>query len=161
VHIGRGGANQAVVDPGLSIAKNEYVDKFEIHTWGVELLAVCHLPTPGWRLTVGSDGTPNGILSGEGGIVGAAGLNQSGLELLEGLFLIHVIEYQELPRYIPNESSFRRRILNSEYHPATFAGSVHVGKYGRDSKGRKIPFLPSNFVRAPAARCPDPPEPEE
>ena len=34
---------------GFPVAQNQFVDKFEIWTWGVVILAVCHLP-PAWRL---------------------------------------------------------------------------------------------------------------
>jgi hypothetical protein len=131
---------------GLSIAKNQHIDKFEIHTWGVQTLAVCHLPTPAWRITAGTNGSPEGILSGVAGIGAAAYLPQSDLRRLEGLFLILVYGYQEYPRGDPK----------GQYHPATFAGSVHVGTYRSDSRGHKIRLAPLNFVRVPAAQCPAP-----
>src|SRR5437016_5894719 len=44
---------------GFPMSKNQFVDGFEIQTWGAPLIAVCHLPHP-WRFTVGADGTPEG-----------------------------------------------------------------------------------------------------
>jgi hypothetical protein len=29
---------------GLQIGKNQYIDRFHIQTWDVQILAVCHIP---------------------------------------------------------------------------------------------------------------------
>ena len=66
-------------------------------------------------------------------------MQPSDLPKLEGLFLVSVEAYQPQAR---------------QEHPATFAGTVHVGTYGDDERGRTIRLRAENFARSPAARCP-------
>jgi hypothetical protein len=55
------------------IPPNHYIDGFDIGTWAADILTVCDVP-PGWTITAGSSGDPEGQLSGEGQI-GVAYIN--------------------------------------------------------------------------------------
>jgi len=60
-------ATQLLSIEGFDLAPNEYVSSFQIETFGFDFYAVCHIP-PGWIITAGTDGTPDGTLSGTGGL---------------------------------------------------------------------------------------------
>jgi len=95
---------------GVALPEKGYIAGFKIDTWGVEVLAVCHLP-PGWTITAGKSADPTGLLAGEASL-GVAFLDRSALKQLSQMFLIELEgPYQEESKPIPNGEM-----------PATFAG---------------------------------------
>jgi hypothetical protein len=142
-HTARAAGTELLSIQGLSIEANELITEFQIETWGVQILAVCHIP-PSWRVTAGNFVNPEGILSGEAGTVQAS-LRQSDLDELNSLVLVRLDQYQADPRGDPG----------GEYHPATFAGSIRMQTVGLNPAEREVQLVPANFVRQSAARCPD------
>jgi hypothetical protein len=128
---------------GIAVGKNQYINRFDIQTWGVEILAVCHIPRE-WLMTAGNFQDPGGKISSENGGGGATVILRSDLSKLDNLVLVIVDQYQPYPRGNPKV----------EYHPATFSGSVTIGSMEADPKEHDVPLRPTNFVRKPASHCP-------
>lgn len=127
---------------GLQLPKKKAVYAFNIDTYGVEYLAVCHLPM-GWELRSERSDDFGGYMSGE------ADLHASPLTFTS-MYLVDVYDYR----------STTVRSGNTE-HPASFQGWVKIGsreQFG-DWHGRKVPLRPNNFRLTDARRCPDPPPP--
>jgi hypothetical protein len=124
---------------GLAIPKDESITAFEIDAWGVEFLAVCHLPYD-WEIKADKYQDPEGLLSGRAGTLGEP------LRELRGLFLVDVYDYQPLARGSPT----------GEYHPASFAGWVQIASTP-GSGGVKTKLLAKNFRLTNATNCPEPP----
>jgi hypothetical protein len=123
----------------------QYVAGFDIDTWGVRVLSVCHIP-PGWTISGGQGIDLGGVLSGAGG-GGVAFLDASRLDELHNLFLVEVIDYQATGRGDCSDSCM----------PPTFSGTVEIGTYSRNyGPDRKLQLVPSNIRLTAAARCPDP-----
>jgi hypothetical protein len=130
---------------GLSLTDDQYIDRFNIQTWGVQIVAVCHIPVA-WRITAGKFLDPEGTLSGETE-AGMAFIRKSELKKLESLFLVEFDQYQPYPRGNPK----------GEFHPATFAGKISRGTFGpNESDAQEIELKPENFARTPASACPAP-----
>ena len=125
----------------LPIGKAEYVSGFSIDTWGVDFLAVCHIPA-GWHITAGSNASPDGTLAGDGS-VGASFLDRSRLKELSGLALVKL--------YGPVQRSEIKSATGVV--PATFSGGATVGTYGEDGE-RKVTITHANVWLTPASRCP-------
>ncbi len=128
---------------GVRLKANEYLSGFSIDTWGVEFLAVCHLP-PGWSITAGTSASPDGKLSGQGSL-GVTFLDPSRLSELNGLVLMTLVAPVQKEKI---ESA-------SGIAPATFAGHAVVGTYGQDGD-RRLRISYRNVVLTPAKACPPP-----
>jgi hypothetical protein len=129
---------------GVTVDDAHHLTEIVIKTWGVEVLAVCHIP-PVSVVSVDFDLDPGGTLvwkarswHGE--------LERSDLKELASLFLVRVAEYQKEPRGDPH----------GDYHPATFAGVATISRIEDPPRARKVRLRWNNFVLTPAARCPDP-----
>jgi hypothetical protein len=130
---------------GPSLQEGQYVDKFEIDTWDVDILAVCKIPNH-WIITAGDAYDLGGTLSGQSQ-GGTANLREFDLNRLNDLFLIVINEYQKFPRGNPN----------TDYFPATFSGSVEIGTFAYNGdKMQQVPLKPEDFLWAPAQKCPAP-----
>ncbi len=128
-----------------SEAHPQFVAGFNIDTWGVRVLSVCHIP-PGWTISAGQGIDLGGSLSGSAG-GGVANLDASRLDELRNLFLVEVTGYQATSRGNCADSCA----------PATFSGTVDIGTYSMSYvPDRKFRLAPSNIHLTPAARCPDP-----
>lgn len=125
---------------GIQLGPHDFVDAFHIETWGVDFLAVCHLP-PGWWIRAGKSAAPDGDLDGEGSH-GVTWLNRPRLRELEGLALIQLDG--------PVQRDQRGSI------PPTFRGHVQLGRYGTDERSRRMRLTAANIRLVPAARCPPP-----
>jgi hypothetical protein len=130
---------------GPSLQNGQYVDKFEIDTWGVDILAVCKIPNH-WIITAGDAYDLGGTLSGQSQ-GGTANIREFDLNHLNNLFLIVINDYQKFPRGNPNTA----------YFPATFSGSVEIGTFAHNrDKMQQLPLKPDDFVWVPARQCPAP-----
>ena len=131
---------------GVPAATGQYVTAFQIHTWGVEFLALCHT-LPDWELKIQKYQDPDGMLSGS--TDGHGAVDKAGAKALTSLFLVDVYDYQPLPRGDPR----------SEYHPASFAGWVRMGNdpFGHT---KRQSLRATDFKLVKAERCPDPPPPQ-
>jgi hypothetical protein len=126
----------------LAIPKDHSITAFKIETWGVALLAICHLP-PSWEIRTEKFEDPEGFLSGRSDIHGER------LSGLGELFLVDVYDYQPFSRGNPK----------GDYHPASFAGWVELAAHPGDP-GKQLTLHASNFRLTNAERCPEPPPPE-
>jgi hypothetical protein len=122
----------------------QFVAGFDIKTWGVRVIAVCHIPG-GWTVSAGKNANPEGVLSGSGG-EGVTFLDADSLPQLANLFLVQVDEYH------PTDTGDCAKNCT----PATFAGNIYIGRYGVESDLESRRVLPSNIHLDPASRCPDP-----
>ena len=128
---------------GLPLRAGEFMEKFSIDTWSVEVVAVCHFP-PGWRLTVGKDASPDGIIAGEGSH-GVAWLDrQRAKRELADLLVVRF-----------DGAIYRQRVEEpgGAYRPASFNGTALFGAYGSDAE-RTIKLTYANLRLVPAAGCP-------
>ena len=119
----------------------EFVSAFEVNTWDVQVLAVCHIP-PGWTVTAGRNADFDGILSGVASL-GVAYINASQLSELDAIFLVRVGKYRE-----HDDGDCTKHCI-----PATFSGDVTVGTYGLDADS-KLRLRPSNIHLQDASKCP-------
>ena len=85
---------------GIQLPAHGYISSFHIDTWGVTVLAVCHLP-PGWTVTAGRSADPSGVLGGTASL-GVTFLNSASLSEPDDLFLIEVSDYQPAEGGTPN-----------------------------------------------------------
>jgi hypothetical protein len=127
------------------IPENHYIDRFDISTWGVDILRVCDVP-PGWTITAGTFGDAEGQLSGEGKI-GVAYFSTP--TPLAQLFLIRVHDYRRV-----EEKTLVGPHGEYSIHPASFSGEIEIGTYGHSPKLYKKAITPEDFVRTPATNCP-------
>lgn len=127
------------------IPPNHYVEKFDVRTWGVDILKVCRVP-PGWTITAGGFGDPEGQMSGQGNI-GVAFITTPAS--LAQMFLVRVHEYQRVERktLVGPHGSYST-------HPASFSGKLGMGTYGDSYDIQEKVLAPEDFVRIPAANCP-------
>jgi len=128
---------------GLNVREMESIRAFHIETWGVNFLAVCHVP-PSWELKSEKFEDPEGYLDGVSDTHGEP------LKRVTAMYLVDVWDYQPLPKGDPK----------TDYHPASFAGWVKVGKIQPfDARTlRKRTLKAGNFHLRDASRCPDPPQ---
>jgi hypothetical protein len=128
----------------ISLPNNGYIAGFQIDTWGVRVLAVCHLPS-GWTITAGKSADPTGILSGEASL-GVTDIADGNSAQLSELFLVEVEDDREREEPIPNG-----------VRPARFSGRLTVGTYGQhDPDWHDVPLTSANLTRDTATKCPDP-----
>jgi hypothetical protein len=127
---------------GLNLPATETIRAFHIETWGVEFLAVCHLP-PSWELKSEKFEDPEGWLDGK------ADTHGESLGKLSDMYLVDVYDYQPMPRGNPK----------GDFHPASFAGWVQVGRVEPFDGGtrRKRPLKADHFRMRDAKTCPAPP----
>jgi hypothetical protein len=115
------------------------VEKFSISTWGVDFLAVCHIPY-GWRITAGNSASPDGELDGEGS---------------EGITWFHKCSPKELADFVLLQlyGTVQRADvpLADGYVPATFSGQATIN---RDDGDRKVPLNYNNVGLLAARQCP-------
>jgi hypothetical protein len=130
---------------GLNLPANETIRAFHIETWGVEFLAVCHLP-PSWELKSEKFEDPEGWLDGK------ADTHGEGLKKLSNMYLVDVYDYQPQPIGNPK----------GDYHPPSFAGWVEVGRVEPFDGGtrRKRKLRADQFRMRDAKTCPAPPPPQ-
>jgi hypothetical protein len=131
---------------GIPLDRAHHLTQVVIRTWGVEVLAVCHVPKVA-TVSVDFDIDPGGVLTWRASSWHGE-LDQSGMKALSSLFLVRVSEYQKEPRGDPR----------GEFHPASFAGIATAATIQEPTQEHLIPLNSANFVLAPAARCPDPPK---
>jgi hypothetical protein len=122
---------------GLKVGTTESIRAFHIETWGVEFLAVCHVP-PSWALKSEKFEDPEGYFDGHSDTHGEP------LRQITDMYLIDVYDYQPL-----REGDV----------PASFAGWVVVGRVQPFDGGtrRKQTLTANNFHLRDAPRCPDAP----
>ena len=129
---------------GLGVPDGRYVSTFAFRTWNVRVLAVCHIP-PGWTMTAGRDADPGGVLSGSAS-EGMTFLSSANVGELTGLFLVQVENFH---------AARVGRCARSSCVPATFSGSITIGRY-LDREAAPTRIRPSNIRLVAAPRCPDP-----
>jgi hypothetical protein len=129
---------------GIHLDESHHLTKVVIRTWGVEVLAVCHIPKVS-NVSVDFDLDPGGVLTWKASSWHGE-LSPSQLKVLSSLFLVRVAEYQKEPRGDPHD----------EYHPASFEGSAIISTVQEPTQVRTIRLRSQNFSLAPATRCPGP-----
>jgi hypothetical protein len=125
--------------------KAQYIAAFDIKTWAVKVLAVCHIPA-GWTISAGKNAYPEGVLSGSAG-EGVAFIDAAALAELNNLFLVQVTDYH----------AEDRGDCARDCTPATFSGDLYIGTYGASGvPDTKLRLSPANIRLTSAAKCPDP-----
>jgi hypothetical protein len=117
----------------VPLQSGERVESFSIDTWGVDVLAVCHIPS-GWRITAGRSATPDGVIAGEGSH-GTTWLGDT--RSLESLVLVGL--------YGPVQKT------EIDSVPATFKGNALVQK---PIVEREVALTYENVRLVRADRCP-------
>jgi len=129
---------------GIPLDQGHHLTKVVIRTWGVEVLAVCHIPKVS-VVSVDFGLDPGGVLTWKANSWHGE-LNQSALKALSALFLVRVLDYQREPRGNPS----------GEYHPASFEGVATIARIEEPQWERLLPLGWRSFSLTPAERCPDP-----
>jgi hypothetical protein len=129
---------------GISLDWRHHLTKVLIHTWGVEVLAVCHIP-PVSAVSVDFDIDPGGVLTWKASSWHGE-LDQSAMRALEALFLVRVLDDQKEPRGNPR----------GEYHPASFEGVATIATTEEPQQETTLTLGWRNFSLTAAERCPDP-----
>ncbi|HEX3701627.1 MAG TPA: hypothetical protein VHV27_13235 [Phenylobacterium sp.] len=129
---------------GIPLDQTHHLTKVEVRTWGVEVLAVCHVPKVS-VVSVDFDLDPGGVLTWKANSWHGE-LDRSQLNVLSSLFLVRLSGYQREPRGDPRR----------EYHPATFEGVATIATIDEPTHERKLKLHSNNFGLNPAQRCPDP-----
>lgn len=124
---------------GLNIPAGQSIRRFRIDTWGVEFLAVCHVP-PSWELKSEKFEDPEGYLSGRAGVHGEP------MRRLGEMYLVDVYSYQPLRKGDPK----------GEHHPASFSGWVEIGTERPFAEGKRHrrTLTAANFRLKDAQLCP-------
>ena len=123
----------------IPLAQDGSIEKFSISTWGVEFLAVCHIPY-GWRITAGNSASPDGELDGEGS-EGITWFDKSSPKELADFVLLELygpVQRADVP-------------LANGYIPATFSGQATINT---DDGDRKVPITYKNVGLLAARQCP-------
>jgi hypothetical protein len=129
---------------GIRLDPQHHLTKVVVRTWGVEVLAVCHVPKVA-NVSIDFDIDPGGVLIWKANSWHGE-LDQSDLNVLSQLFLVRVAEYQKDPRGDPR----------GEYHPASFEGVATIATIREPKRTRAIALHSDQFDLTPATRCPDP-----
>ena len=129
---------------GIPLDQGHHLTKVVIRTWGVEVLAVCHIPKVS-VVSVDFDLDHGGVLTWKANSWHGE-LDQSVLKALSAIFLARVLDYQREPRGNPS----------GEYHPAPFEGFATITRIEEPRRERLLPLGSKNFSFNPAERCPDP-----
>ena len=130
---------------GLDLPSTQTIRAFHIETWGVEFVAVCHLP-PSWQLK------SEKFEDSEGWLDGHADTGGESLKELSDMYLVDVYDYQPLPK----------GNLKGDYHPPSFAGWVEVGRVEPFDGGTRLKrnLKAGQFRMRDAENCPTPPPPQ-
>jgi hypothetical protein len=129
----------------LKLPAHATIRAFHIETWGVEFVAVCHMP-PSWALKSEKFEDPEGSLDGRADTGGEP------LKRLTDFYLVDIYDYQPLPKGDPK----------GEYHPPSFAGWVEAGTaepFGGGAR-RKRALTANNFRLRDSRNCPVAPSPQ-
>lgn len=122
----------------VPLGPDERLEAFSFETWGVDVVAVCHIPD-GWRITAGRSAAPDGAIAGKSSH-GVTWL--SDMQPLEGLVLVRLHE--------PVRE--RERKDGPSTCPATFSGKANI-ETGDDAQ-REAVLSHANVRLVPADRCP-------
>lgn len=120
----------------------QFIASFDLKTWGVKVLAVCHIPA-GWTITAGKNANPEGVLSGNAG-EGVAFIDAGTLKQLDDLFLVDVDGYH----------ADDLGDCSKDCTPATFSGVLYEGTYGVETPDIRIRLRSLNIRLTPATSCP-------
>jgi hypothetical protein len=125
----------------VPLGARESMYEFSLETWGVEFLAVCHIPQ-GWRIEAGGGPTFEGVLKGQGSL-GATWLDRPSLKSLRNLVLVSM--------FAPIQRAPVRDSGGHIIQPVTFKGRAQVSGGTRD---RTIALSYMNVRLVPAKACP-------
>jgi hypothetical protein len=128
---------------GIPLDQGHHLTSVVIRTWGVEVLAVCHIPKVS-VVSVDFDLDPGGVLTWKANSWHGE-LDKSALKALSALFLVRVFDYQREPRGKPNGA----------YHPASFEGVATIARIEEPRQEQRLPLGWRSFSLTPAERCPD------
>ena len=103
----------------IPLRDRESLHKFSFDTWGVEFLAVCHIPQ-GWTIEAGNGPTFEGVLKG-GGSLGATWLNKPMMTSLRNVALVSM--FAPIRRVAVKDSG------GNIIQPVTFKGRASVSGY--------------------------------
>ena len=131
----------------IPVGENEFLDQFTVTTWAVDFIAVCRI-APGWFITAGRGGDPEGRIAGFSDI-GVANLDPKRLFELTDLALVRVGQIDRRPQRI-----------DGGVRPATFSGRAEIGLYGLSEHRRRVRLTIANVGLKPASRCPSPSQPQ-
>jgi hypothetical protein len=126
---------------GISLKRDEMIEKFSFSTWGVEFVAVCRIPS-GWTITAGGSLDPSGVFEGEGSM-GVSMPRTSNPATFRSLVLLKL--------YAPVQRRNWRSTDGSAEVPATFNGSATLSDGDTE---RKAPLSFKNVRLVPALHCP-------
>ena len=124
---------------GVAIGADERVERFQIDTWGIDILAICRIP-PGWVIEGGRTAAADGVIRGKA-THGITRLDRSAFAGLGGVALVRIDG--------PVRGGTQRTGAGSEI--ATFLGQVVV----QGPSGREIPLTLENIRLVPARGCPE------
>jgi hypothetical protein len=126
---------------GLNVLPHEGLKQFHITTWGVEYVAICHLPNS-WEIKSEKFADPEGWLDGK------ADEQSQRLTGLRDMYLVDVYDYQPRPKGNPK----------GDYHPPSFSGWVQIGTSADETSDLpKLKLSPGNFQLRAAKACPPAP----
>ena len=121
----------------VPLGPDERLEAFDFETWGVEVLAVCHIP-PGWRIAAGGSAAPDGVIAGKG----SHGVTWiSDMTSLKNLVLVSLAG--------PVQQADRSN--GSGVVPATFKGKASLET---DDAPREVTLGHANVRLTPAEGCP-------
>ena len=125
----------------IPLRPRESMYEFSFETWGVEFLAVCHIPQ-GWRIEAGGGPTFEGVLKGQGSL-GATWLDKASLKSLRNVVLVSM--FAPIRRVPVRDSG------SSIIQPVTFKGRAKASGWTKD---RTIALSETNVRLTPAKNCP-------
>jgi hypothetical protein len=125
----------------IPLRDRERLYKFSFDTWGVEFLAVCHIPQ-GWVIKAGNGPTFDGVLNG-GGSLGTNWLTKPMLNSLRNVALVSMFAPI---RRVPVKDSGGNII-----QPVTFKGRASISGYDND---RTLALTAVNVRLTRARSCP-------
>lgn len=121
----------------IPLGPDERVSAFSFDTWGVDVVAVCHIP-PGWWIKGGRGATAQGVIAGEG----SHGVTWVGdMKALENLVLVR----------LSGPVQERERRNGPTTWPATFKGLAAVET---PDTQREVSLGHANVRLVPADGCP-------
>jgi hypothetical protein len=129
---------------GIALDAGHHLTKVVIRTWGVDVLAVCHIP-PVSTVSVDFDISPDGVLTWQASSWHGE-LDRFSYKLLSAMFLVRMSAYQKNSRGDPR----------SVYHPASFEGTATIATIQEPRQENTLPLRWRNFSLTHASRCPDP-----
>lgn len=127
----------------IELRPGERIESFSIDTWGIDVLAICHVPA-GWMMTGGRSAAPDGAIEGEG-THGVTWIGRDQLDRLQGLVLVErqgPVTWRAAPFDPPGSGEL----------PPSFAGHAEI--VGGD--GRRVALGEAAIRLTPAEQCPPP-----